>query len=106
MRNSVQIDEANIHDPTTADCFPGSGKPSLLNETVDEDVQMRLSILMKLQNCDVYWCCAVLSAQIRSQLIETLTKMGYGVALDLFRLEREWYESLKSQLVSYSSNAV
>ena len=53
MRNAVNIDVSDINDPTPTQRTPCGRDPTLLNKTVQENVQMGNSALMEFENGDV-----------------------------------------------------
>jgi hypothetical protein len=91
----MNVHKADVYNPPPTNRVPSRGKPSLLDETVNQNMEMRLPVLVKFQNCDVLRGGTELPAKIRSQLIEGVSEVDHGIAFDLFRVEGEGHEPLQ-----------
>src|SRR5688572_17941368 len=70
VRNAVNIDKLDVDNPPPAQGIPGLGNPGLSYKLINQDVQMRIAIPLKLENGDVGYRSTKITLQISPELIE------------------------------------
>jgi len=83
----VQIDEPNIDNASSPDGIPCDREPRLLNESVDQDVKMRIPVLLKFKDRYVLGRNTKLPAPVGPQLVEGVTQVDHAIALNLPRIK-------------------
>jgi hypothetical protein len=68
----MHIDQADVHNPSAAHCLPGLLDPGFRDEPIHQNVEMRVSVLLKFKNLDVRDRNAELTLEICSPLPEGL----------------------------------
>src|ERR1700693_2570872 len=100
----MKIHEADVHDPPTPNRLPGFGKPGLLDETVNQDVEMRFAVFVKFQHRNVFGGGTIFPTQVCPELVESIAKIDDRIAFDLFGVEGKGNEPLQLQSVGYRPN--
>ena len=67
-------------------------------------MKVRVSVLVKFEDCYIFRGNAVFAAQVCPQLVEAVPQIKDGITLDFVRVECESQESLKPKLSGYGSN--
>ena len=96
----MEIDEPNVDDETSAHGVPCCGQPSLLDESIDQDVEVRIAILVEFEHRDVFRSGPELPSQIGPKLVERVAQVYDGIALHLPGVKRQSHEPLQLKLLS------
>lgn len=75
----MQIDTSDIDDAPTSQTRPCLGHPRLRHEAIEQDVEVRVSVLLILECPDVLRGTSEASAQIHSEVGKDLVDVASGV---------------------------
>src|SRR5713226_5401013 len=93
----MYIDQADVDLMTATNSDPGLPYPFDLDVPVDQNVKMRISVLLELQNPNVLRRAPMMALQINPQLGERRVQMANRISFDLFWIERQSDESAEMQ---------
>jgi len=84
----MHIHQSNVDHEAPADRNPGPSYPFEIEVPVNQDVEMRITVLLEFKDADVLRCTSILSLQVNAQFRECLIQVADGVAFDFGGIER------------------
>ena len=100
----MYIDESNIDHEAATDRDPGTPYPLDLDITVNQNVKVRISVFLELQDANVLQGSAMMALQVNPQFGKRRVQVANGITFNLLWVERQGYESGELQSLGSNSN--
>jgi len=84
----MNIHVSDVNHPTTTNSDPGGLYPFACDVPVDQDVKVRIPVLLEFENSYVLRSNSVLALQVDPQLGEDGIQIANGIALNLRGIKR------------------
>jgi hypothetical protein len=83
----VNVHELGIHEQASTHGLPSHLEPLPIDIPVDENVKVRIPVLLKFQDSDIDWSRAEPPFEVHAQLCPGLVQVSDRISLDLVRIE-------------------